>query len=101
MLPDPPRWYIFHSELSAGLKGAARGAFQIMQTHHMLRWIVQHHTEIGKIQEAVQPLGKVVEQFGRVSPRSDNPRHFVQREALLDGKLRGRLHVQSPSAQES
>src|SRR5437870_5262499 len=61
MLPDPPRRYIFHSEFSAGSKWAARGALQIMQTHHVLRWIVQHHTEIGKIQQAVQTLGKIVE----------------------------------------
>jgi hypothetical protein len=39
-----------------------------MQTHHVLHWIVQHHTEILKIQETAQTLGKIVEQLGQIPP---------------------------------
>src|SRR5262245_53045066 len=66
MLPDPPRRYIFYSEFSAGSKEAARRALQIMQAHHVLRWIVQHQAEMGKIEKAMQTLGKIVQQFGQI-----------------------------------
>src|SRR5215510_366521 len=68
-----------------------------MESEHVLRGIVQHHAEIGKIDEAVQPLGEIVEQVGQIALGGDNPRHVVQHEALLGGNMQGRVHSESPS----
>lgn len=53
MLPDPARRDVVHGKCRAGLEGAADGAFQIMQRHDVWRRVVQHHTEIVKLQEPV------------------------------------------------
>src|SRR5262249_41991198 len=99
MLPDPTRRDVVHGIGRAGAQGPLRYAFQRMETEHVLRGIVEHHSQIGKIDEAVQPLGQIVEQVGQISPRGDDPRYVVQHEALLGGKMRGRVHSGSPSAQ--
>ena len=75
MLPGPARGDVLHGKYHARLKRAADGAFQIMQTHHVLRRIVQHHAEIVEIQEPAQSCRQVLEQVGQIAVRGNRRRH--------------------------
>jgi hypothetical protein len=71
MGPDPARRDVFHAKCRACLQPATYGSFQRMQTHDVLRRVVQHHTEIVKLQDPVQRGRQVLEQVGHMAVRGN------------------------------
>ncbi len=84
-LPDPARGMAFDGRLTAGGLFAGDAGFENVETHDVLRGVVQDEREEIEVNDGVQARGEVVEKRGKVALLGNGLADFEQGFELAPG----------------